>query len=524
MNEAVREYAQAVDALNRRDWPAAWQRAQRLLQAAPGHAGVHFFAGVAALELRQMRAAVTHLLQSTRLNPQRADYAAQWARALAMNYRQREAVEEADRAVALGPQDPLTFNTLAVVYSQANAHAKAVAMFRKAADLSPSEPSFRFNLATSLTATGDLDAAAVEYEACLALNPRYWKAHLALAQLRRQTPGSNHLQRLHALLAEGGDPEAQLYVNLALEKEYDDLGDYDRAFGHLVAGKAAWRRRLDYSIERDRAVFAAITQTQPGPAGQHAAGCDSEEPIFVIGMPRSGTTLVDRILSSHPQVHTAGELQNFATVLKRASGSRTPQMLDEDTIRRAANPDWRRLGEAYLASTRPGTGHTPHFIDKLPHNFLYAGHIARALPRAKLVCLRRDPLDTCVGNFRQLFALSSPYFDYSFDLLDTGRYYLLFDRLMAHWRESMPGRILEVRYEDIVEDQEGVTRRLLEHCGLSWDPACLRFEENAAPVSTASAVQVRSPIYRSSLQRWKRYEAYLGPLRQLLEEGGIATG
>lgn len=525
MNDATREYAQAVDALNRRDWPAAWGLAQRLLQAAPGHAGVHFIAGVAALELRQMPAAVSHLLQSTRLNPQRADYAAQWARALAMSHRQREAVEEADRAAALGVKDPLTYNTLAVVYSQANAHAKAAAMFRSAAALSPREPSFHFNLATSLTATGDLEAAAVEYEACLALNPRYWKAHLALAQLRRQTTASNHVQRLQALLAgQAGDAEALLYLNLALEKEYDDLGEYDLAFNHLVAGKAAWRRRLDYGSERDRAVFEAIIQTQPGAAGQGGAGCDSEEPIFVIGMPRSGTTLVDRILSSHPRVHSAGELQNFPAVLKRASGSRTPQMFDEDTIRRAANPDWRRLGEAYLASTRPGTGHTPHFIDKLPHNFLYAGHIARALPRAKLVCLRRGPLDTCVGNFRQLFALSSPYYDYSFDLLDTGRYYLLFDRLMAHWRESMPGRILEVRYEDIVEDQEGSTRLLLEHCGLPWDPACLRFEENAAPVSTASAVQVRSPIYRSSLQRWKRYEAHLGPLRQLLEEGGVAAG
>jgi hypothetical protein len=189
----------------------------------------------------------------------------------------------------------------------------------------------------------------------------------------------------------------------------------------------------------------------------------------------------------------------------------------------ASSIDWRELGKQYIASTRPLTGQLPFFIDKLPHNFLYAGFIARALPKAKLICVRRNPMDTCLSNFRQLFAPESQYFDYSYDLLDTGHYYVLFDTLMARWNEFFPGRILSINYEDIVTSQELSTRRLLDHCDLNWDDACLHFEKNTAPSTTASAVQVRAPIYRSALDRWKLYERQLQPLKELLTDAGIAV-
>ena len=337
--------------------------------------------------------------------------------------------------------------------------------------------------------------------------------------MRKATSEHNHEARLQGLLARAGDAASRMYLNLALAKELEDIGDYPRAFGHLTAGKAAGGEGRGYRSERDARLFAAIEDaTRSMPA---VAGSASEEAIFVIGMPRSGTTLVDRILSSHPHVHSAGELQNFGVVLKRASGSRTPELIDIDTVQRTNALDWRKLGDAYIASTRPATSAKPRFVDKLPHNFLYAGFIARALPNARIVCLRRNPMDTCLGNFRQLFAQSTPYYDYSFDLLDTGRYYLVFDRLMRHWRDTMPGRILELDYESLVDDQEGSTRRLLAHCGLDWDDACMRFNDNAAPVATASAVQVRQPLHRDALQRWKRYEPQLAGLRDLLERGGI---
>ena len=515
-------YYLAVDALNRSEWAQAFALAQRVLPMAPSHAGVHFVAGVAALHQQQIPLALRHLQQSVRLNPSRADYGAQWARALAAAGAIRQSVEAADAAAAIPTEDAMTLDSLGVIYSQANAHAKAAEMFRRAAEFRPEVASFRFNRATSLTFTGDAAAAELEYEACLAREPRYWKAHLALAQLRRQSPEKNHVERLRSLLAQHAhDLNGQMYLHLALSKEYEDLGELDESFAHLTAGKRAGRGKRGYSSERDASLFKSIeanTRELHGPEGS-----DSGEPIFVIGMPRSGTTLVDRILSSHPDVQSAGELQNFSIALKRASGSRTPNLLDEDTLGRARELDWRQLGAAYVGGTRPVTGHTPRFVDKLPHNFLYAGHIARALPNARIICLRRNPMDTCLSNFRQLFAQSSPFYDYSFDLLDTGRYYVMFDRLMAHWKRVMPERILEIEYEAIVDDQEQTTRRLLEFCGLSWNEACLRFDQNEAPVSTASAVQVRQPLYRSALQRWKRYERQLAGLRSLLEEAGIAV-
>jgi hypothetical protein len=381
----------------------------------------------------------------------------------------------------------------------------------------------RFNLASSLTFCGDMEGARDQYEACLALQPTHWQAHLGLSQLERQTCERNHLERLQGQLAQVGDDRiGRMYLNLALSKEYEDLGELDRSFDHLRSGKAAGLGTSDYDYARDEDLFASLMSAFEAPL-EGPPGSPSAEPIFIIGMPRSGTTVVDRILSSHPDVHSAGELSNFGVLLKRATGSRTPGLLDRDTIARARHLDWNRLGAAYIASTRPGTGHSARFIDKLPHNFLYAGYIARALPNARIICLRRNPMDSCLSNFRQLFELSSSFYEYSFDLLGTGRYYILFDRLIAHWRRVMPGRILEVRYEDLVESQEEQSRALLAHCGLDWHPDCLRFEENAAPVATASAVQVRSPMYRSALQRWKRYETQLAPLRELLESAGIAV-
>ncbi|MFS8063231.1 MAG: tetratricopeptide repeat-containing sulfotransferase family protein [Luteimonas sp.] len=523
-NALTRRYREAVAALNKSDWRQAQHLSMELLRDAPAHAGVCFVAGVAALQLHQILLAIECLRRATELNPTRAEYMAQCARALLHAALPAEAIDAADKARALSPSDPMTLDTLGIVYSQLNAHEKAAEMFRRVAVLQPESANCRFNIATSLIFSGDIDAAEHELEACLELDPGCWKAHLSIALLRRQTGFANHLERLLALLAgAAGDETAQMYLNLSLYKEYEDLADYPQAFAHLTRGKLAGSSSRGYSIERDEALFAALIDSFPAPQPE-ASGFRTTEPIFVFGMPRTGTTLVERIISSHPEVYSAGELQDFGIALKRASGSRTRPVLDLDTVRRSREIDRARLGGQYLESTRPGTGKTPRFIDKLPHNFLYAGYIAQALPDAKLVCLRRDPVDTCLGNFRQLFAQNSPYYDYSFDLLDTGRYYVLFDRLMAHWRRVLPGRILELDYETLVDEQEASTRRLLEFCGLHWDAACLDFQDNAAPVATASAVQVRSPMYRSAVGRWRRYEPQLGELLQLLHEAGIPHG
>lgn len=526
MNDPNKLYAQLIAAFNQRDWTTTQKLASQMIAIVPRHPGTHYMAGISALELQQIPLALEMLRKATIVSPDNVEYAVQFAKALTVGRRNRDAAVAADNALALVPKEPRLLDTLGVVYSQIGAYASAVTTFRLAAEAAPEHAPYHYNLATALVAAGDLKEAESALERCITLDPRYWRAHLTLSQLRRQTPEDNHVERLVELLAlvpnDPPDTAGLVCMNMAMAKEYEDLSDYPRAFDHLVRGKRAGGANRDYSIERDAEVFEAIAESFPEQAAA-TAGYSTEEPIFIIGMPRTGTTLVERIVSSHPDVHSAGELLNFGIALKNLSGSRTLALVDRDTIVHARGLNWHQLGETYLSSTRPATGQKPRFIDKLPHNFLYAGYIANALPNAKIICLRRNPMDTCLSNFRQLFAPKSPYFDYSFDLMDIGRYYLLFDRLMAHWKRVLPGRIMEIDYEALVEAQEAKSRELLAFCGLAWDEGCMSFENNPAPVATASAVQVRAPIYRSALERWRKYEPQLSELHELLEEAGALS-
>jgi len=517
-----RMYADAIAALNRADWATAGRIALGMLRRFGEHPGVHFVAGVAALELRQLGAANRHLARAVEMNGARADYLVQHAKALALAGDFRAAGGAADRAMALHPSDPLLLDTLGVVYTQAGRHGAAADAFAKVVALAPQRAGSRFNHATALLYGGEIERAEQEYEACLAADERQWKAYAALSSLRRQTPAHNHLARFEAVLARhAGDELARTYLHMALAKEHEDLGDYARAFEHYTHGKAAAGSGRPYSRLDEARLFDGLVEAFPGPLATR--GHDSDEPIFVVGMPRSGTTLVDRILGSHPQVTSAGELHQFSIAVKQASGSRTPAPLDLDTLARTADIDWGTLGRRYIESTRPLTGARPHFVDKLPHNFLYIGHILHALPGARIVLMRRHPLDSCLSNFRQLFAPGSPFTRYAFDLLDTGHYYAQFDRLMRHWQAAFPGRILSLDYGDLVLEQERTTRGLLEYCGLPWDEACLHFEANPAPTSTASVVQVREPMQRRYLDRWRRYEPQLAGLRAYLQEQGVAV-
>lgn len=514
-------YARLVSAFKETRWQDASAIAQQLLPLAPRHAGVFAMAGMAQMELRDFTRAAELLGTATNLDPARADFATLHAKALMENRQVGDALRAADRARPLAATDAGSLDALGVLYARGEQTQQAAEAFQSAVALAPTHAPFRLNLATALTTLGHLADAQRELEACTAQAPQLWVAHLALAQARTQTTASNHIDRLQTLLAQhAADAQAAVYVNMALAKEYDDLGQYTQAFTHMTRGKAAKRQQRPYETARDRVMFERLQQAFP-PSPASSTGDMTEEPIFIIGMPRTGTTLVERILSRHPHVHAAGELQNFPVALQRASHGPTPLLSSPELPMRAQRIDWQALGSAYLQSTRPATGHTPRFIDKLPHNFLNVGFIARALPRARIICLRRDPLDTCLSNFRQLFDNPSIHFDYSCDLLDTGRYYVMFDRLMRHWDLAFPGRVLSLHYETLVETPEVATRMLLAFCGLPWHEGCLRVEDNPAPIPTYSATQARAPIHRSSLQRWRHYEDHLRPLRQLLAEGGV---
>jgi len=522
MTDPAKLYAELVAAFSAGRWHEAQALTTTLLPLAPRHAGVYGIAGVVSMELQQTSQAEEYLRRATELDPARADFATLHAKALAMLGLWNATLMAADKSLALSSGDPVTLDALGIIYAKAQAHAQAVSAFARAVDLLPENASLRFNLATSLIAIGDVDAAESELQKVVSLDPVYWPAHLALSQIRRQTPDRNHVDLLQSLVTQyPHDIEASIHLNMALAKEYEDLAEYPQAFDHLVRGNAAVNSTRPYSQERDVALFDALMHAFPS-SQPITAGYPTDEPIFIVGMPRSGTTLAERIISSHPAVYAAGELQNFAMALQRASGQRAPLMHSPENIAKAvATIDWYQLGSDYLSSARLVSRPEPRFVDKLPHNFLYLGFIAKALPKAKIICLRRDAMDTCLSNFRQLFDRSTSVFDYSSSLLDSGRYYLLFERLMAHWQQVIPGRILDVHYEDLVNQQEPTSRQMLDFCGLPWNDNCLHFESNPAPVATFSALQVRSPMYKSSLMRWMNYEAQMSELKGLLLDGGI---
>lgn len=513
----------AERALQAREYRRAHELCIGVLLEAPSHADALFLLAMIAVEHGNFAKAAEVIGRALQIDAQRAEYHAQLGRCLVALNRPREALEAAQRALALQPADAPTLDALGVLLSRLGAHTEAVEPLERAVARAPGNAAYCHNLGAALQFVGAFERAAAAYRAALAADPGHYRAWSALSQVAQPGLSEEELERLEALLPRfAADPDAMLHACHALARQCEERGDFARAFALLEQGKRGKRARLGRRPQDDRELFAAAERV--GTTGS-SAGADSGgepgEPIFVVGMPRTGTTLVERIISSHPEVFSAGELTHFAVALKRAARTSGPLVLDAPTLEAATRVDLPALGRAYLESTRPRTGHTRHFVDKMPLNFFYAGIIHRALPGARIVCLRRNPLDACLGNYRQLFATEFPYYAYSYDLLDTGRYYLQFDRLMRRWRELLPAHgFREVQYEAVVADTEREARRLLAFCGLEWHPGCLRFHENAAPVATASSVQVRRPIYSTAVGRWRCYERQLEPLIALLREGG----
>jgi Flp pilus assembly protein TadD len=434
----------------------------------------------------------------------------------------QDAMQCADEVQRLGPKTPIAWDYLGQVYAGCEQHPRAQVAFTKACELAPRVPHFAFNLATSLRNNGDFSQAERMYDQVIACSRYDWEAYKNRSDLRAQTIFHNHIVDLEARLR---DPKArgggEVLLHSALAKEYEDIGDGEAGYRHLLSTNRLQRQRLNYSVDRDLEQLKEIERIfAPEVLAEGTGGSKSEEPIFILGLPRAGSTLVERILGSHSQVHAVGELQHFPATLARLcseaiqAGRFTSRgNLPQDSLE--INP--QELGEDYVAATRPHTGHVPYFIDKLPNNFLHIGAIHRALPHARIIHITREPRDACYAIFKTLFKDGYPY---SYDLEELARYYIGYRGLMAHWHTVLPGRILDVNYEALVEDPENVTRAILSHCNLEMEDGCLRFFESNKPTSTASAAQVRRPIYRSSIGRWKQFAKELAPLTAQLQAAG----
>ena len=439
-----------------------------------------------------------------------------------------EAVASYHKALAIAPEFAEAHNNLGNALQDLGQLDQAFASYHKALAIAPDYPEAHNNIGTAIQELGRSDEAAASYHKALAIRPDYAEAYRHLAFVRKFTDYDHDIAAMEAAYAMPGlGDEQRMHLAFGLGKAFEDLGDYEKAFGFYLTGNTLKRATYEFSIERVEKLFGCLkkTFTKDLFRKHQAAGRDSSEntkssdvtPIFILGMPRSGTTLVEQILASHPSVHGAGELDYIDRIVT-ANFNKTDEAAFSESINQASIGDVSSAGGEYMAMIGAMIRQRAHgagFItDKMPDNFMLIGMIRLMLPHARIIHCRREPLDTCLSISKNLFTAKGYHYAYDLDLL--GRYYNLYRDLMAHWDNVLPDFIYPLDYEELVAEQETQSRALLAHCGLEWDDACLEFHKTDRQVQTLSAAQVRRPIYKDSISSWKRYEKQLAPLLEVL--------
>jgi tetratricopeptide (TPR) repeat protein len=434
-----------------------------------------------------------------------------------------EAATACERALALDPDNHDALNVMGrVAFDRGDLNA-ALSHYRRALALKPDLADACNNMGNVLKELGQLQEAEDAYLEALRLDPTAAGVYVNLADSRKFAPGDPHLAAMEALAAkpDGLSKSDRMQLDFGLGKAYADLRDHDRSFKHLLAGNAGKRAAIAYDEKASFALFDRIEAVFTGELikAKSGGGDLAKMPIFVLGMPRSGTTLVEQILASHPMVHGAGELPAFSDVVLAVHGADGRAVPYPDFMPALDAAALKEIGARYVAEVRKLAPSGERVTDKMPSNYYFAGLIRLALPNARVIHTMRDPVDTCISCFSKLFSAEQ---NHTYDLAELGRYYRRYAHLMQHWRAVLPeGSFLDVQYEEVVADLEAQARRIIAYCGLPWDDRCLSFHQTERPVRTASATQVRQPIYRSAVGRWRVYEKFLGPLLSEIE-GGVA--
>lgn len=512
--------AKATRALKAGRFEVAKRACEKVLAREPGNQrALEMLAGI-AWRSGDVDAAEGHLRAALAADDDSPQALSRLAQFLFRRGRHEEALPVIERAVALAPESAEFENTLGGVLVELARPEAAVPHFRRAISLDPDFAKAHHNLGAALHDLGGLDEAQACYRRAIALKPDYAAAYRHMSRVKRFTPNDPDVAAMQGLLkAPSLDAGDRVALHFALAKACEDMGEYEPAFEHLIQANQGARRRITYSIDEDMGkvtrLMGAFDRAAIGAAA--GAGFASELPIFIVGMPRTGTTLVEQILASHPEVAGAGELRDLGLVdgqiknwLEPGCTEPFPECLG--AIRREA---WQALGAAYVEGLEVHRRGAARVTDKMPFNFNWVGLIHMMLPKAAIVHVTRDPLDTCLSCYKQQFVEGSHF---SYDLTELGRYYhCCYRRITAHWRAVLPGRVFDLHYEDLVRDPEPAIAALLDHCGLPWSDACLGFHKTERSVQTASAAQVRQPLYASSVALWRRYERQLEPLRRALD-------
>jgi tetratricopeptide (TPR) repeat protein len=405
------------------------------------------------------------------------------------------------------------YDALAHVSALLGQHDRSNALYRRTVELAPDDPRFWHNLASSERSLGRLQEAEQACDRTLALDRTRHATFLLRSELRVQTDSSNHVDELKGELARhSSDARARMFLGYALAKELDDLKRYDEAFEYLAIASSIRRRHLAYDVASDRRKLERIEAVFSSESIRAVGGDAGGRHIFIVGLPRSGTTLLEHMLLGLPAVRSNGETENFSQALLAAAPRDRGDVFAGAA---AANPAAVAEGYELLAGC---DSPSDSIIEKLPMNYLYLGAIHRAMPRAKLILVNRDPIDSCFAMYRVLFGEAYP-FSYDFD--DLAKYYAAYQRLMNHWRAMLGTALYEVSYEDLVTEPSRVGAGVADYCGLEWSEQAIDVHKRSSVSLTASAAQVRRPIYGSSSGRWRRYEKHLQPLIGALRREGV---
>ncbi len=425
----------------------------------------------------------------------------------------RQAIDSISRGIQLNPDSAAAHSDLGNALSDAGRHEEAVKSYHAALKINPEFVEVHSNLGNALGEFGDYKAAIASYDEALRLRPEFAQAHYNLSKHKKYTDDDPQFAQMLERLEDPDISENErMYLSFALGKVYEDIGDVDQSFEYLSQGNRLRKEELGYDIRSDQAHFAQIKalfsgEDLPAPGDKELAAGSAKQPIFIVGMPRSGTTLTEQILASHSQVFGAGELQAAGRILipvLRSMAVVGTQEIGADVIANLRQTYLGELGEI---------GNAELFItDKMPANFKWIGFLLTAIPKAKIINLQRDPAASCWSMFKLLFSGNG----YTNDLVDLAEYYLLYEDLMEFWRQKFPQQIYDLNYEALTEDQEQETRRLLEYCGLPWEEQCLDFHKTKRTVRTPSGKQVRKKMYTGSSDAWRQYEAHLQPMLSVL--------